>query len=324
MLVGTEYRSRAYAGDSDLQSIFELLDRCNIHDNLDESPSLAGLRLAIDYPQRDKANDLRLWEDAEGMLVAYGQVDLLNEGADTEGRFFFRVHPDARTGGLLAKSVISWAGERVGTVARERDQAGHLYSGIRDFNLEGIAVLEANGFAPDRYFFRMARDLSDPVPDPELPQGYALNHLQSKNELPERVACFNESFVDTWKFQPLTLAKAEHYRANNPAYKPEHDLVIVAPDSTFAAFCFCEIDPEDNARHGRKVGWIHLLGTRRGHRKIGLGRAMLLAGLQRMKLDGMEVTNLDVDADSPTGALKLYESAGFKKEMTTVVMRKDL
>jgi ribosomal protein S18 acetylase RimI-like enzyme len=39
---------------------------------------------------------------------------------------------------------------------------------------------------------------------------------------------------------------------------------------------------------------------------------MLLAGLQRLKADGAAVAKLNVDAENPTGALRLYESVGFR------------
>lgn len=55
-----------------------------------------------------------------------------------------------------------------------------------------------------------------------------------------------------------------------------------------------------------------MLGTRRGFRKIGLGRAILLAGLHRLKAEGLETALLGVDTDNPTGATRLHESVGFR------------
>ena len=85
----------------------------------------------------------------------------------------------------------------------------------------------------------------------------------------------------------------------------------MAEDGTIAAFDLCQIDPAENERNGRNDGWIGILGTRRGYRKLGLGRAMLLAGLQHLKANGVENARLNVDAANPTGALRLYESVGF-------------
>jgi mycothiol synthase len=133
----------------------------------------------------------------------------------------------------------------------------------------------------------------------------------------------NLSFIDHWNHHPVTVAKVAFWM-ESPKYRPELDLIAVAPDGTFAAFCSCGIDPDDNERNNRLDGWIDMLGTRRGYRKIGLGRAMLLAGLQRLKADGMTIAKLGVDAENPTGALQLYESAGFVTEFTSVVYRKDV
>jgi mycothiol synthase len=114
------------------------------------------------------------------------------------------------------------------------------------------------------------------------------------------------------------------HRLKRPGYRPEQDLVAVAPDGTFAAFCLWAIDAADNARRGRSDGWIGLLGTRRGHRGIGLGRAMLLVGLQRLRDAGADTAKLGVDAENPTGALGLYERVGFRKVATRVSYHKDV
>ncbi len=115
---------------------------------------------------------------------------------------------------------------------------------------------------------------------------------------------FNQTFIDHWNYHPLTVETHKHW-FTDPNYKPEFDLVAIAPDGTFAAFCFCYINPEENEHFARKEGWIADLGTRRGFRKIGLGRAMLLAGLHQLKAAGMDTAKLGVDADNPNGASRL-------------------
>jgi mycothiol synthase len=56
-----------------------------------------------------------------------------------------------------------------------------------------------------------------------------------------------------------------------------------------------------------------MLGTRRGFRRRGLGRAMLLAGMQRLWETGIDTVKLGVDTQNPNQALNLYESVGFRK-----------
>jgi ribosomal protein S18 acetylase RimI-like enzyme len=132
---------------------------------------------------------------------------------------------------------------------------------------------------------------------------------------------FNQSFIDHWNHHPATIESQAHW-IESPKYDPERDLIAVAPDGTFAAFCFCWVDPEANERNNRLEGWIDMLGTRRGFRKIGLGRAMLLAGLLRLKEEGLKIARLGVDSENPSGALRLYESTGFVTEHTWVAYRK--
>ena len=137
------------------------------------------------------------------------------------------------------------------------------------------------------------------------------------------VDMFNWSFIDHWNHHPLNLENHRHWLAS-PKYKADRDLVALAPDGTYAAFCFCWIDPDDNARNNRKEGWIDILGTRRGYRKIGLGTAMLLKGMRLLKDEGMDTAVLGVDAENPSGALRLYESVGFANVRTSVTYSKDL
>jgi mycothiol synthase len=137
------------------------------------------------------------------------------------------------------------------------------------------------------------------------------------------VDLYNQSFVDHWDYHPMTIENREHW-LTDPGYMADLDLVAVAPDGTFAALCSCEINAESNERDRRKEGLVDLLGTRRGHRRLGLGRAMLLEGLSRLKSAGMDTARIGVDATNPTGALGLYESVGFRKAITNVAYNKDL
>jgi mycothiol synthase len=203
----------------------------------------------------------------------------------------------------------------------------HLRSGLEYSTPEHIAyrqgVLERHGFSPVRYWFKMARDLNEPIPEPQLPEGFILRHVQDEKDGELWVDVFNWSFIDHWNHHDLSMEEYRHY-VSSPKYNKERDLVAVAPDGTFAAFCFCWIDPEDNEHNNRKEGWIDILGTRRGYRNKGLGTAMLLAGMHLLKADGMDTAVLGVDAENPTGALRLYESVGFKQVVKNSTWHKDL
>jgi ribosomal protein S18 acetylase RimI-like enzyme len=51
---------------------------------------------------------------------------------------------------------------------------------------------------------------------------------------------------------------------------------------------------------------------------------MLLAGMRALKDAGMDVVKLGVDAENPSGALRLYENVGFEVVYTNVAYAKDI
>lgn len=322
MTTQTMFRARRFSADTDVQAICDLLNTCDAVDKMDDTYAVEDLRLEFQSPELDTAHDLRLWEDENGHIVGFGQVWIPRTGETVDGFGYIRVHPDVRNMGLDSE-IIDWASQRLLEVSRERKLPAKLYFRTRDHDAYGRGVFEENGYQIVRYGYRMSRPLNEPIPEPQFPEGFTLIHSRGQEDAERWVEMFNQSFIDHWNHHPATVESHEHW-LTSPKYKPDQDLIAVAPDGTFAAFCFCGIDPDDNARTNRSDGWIHILGTRRGYRRIGLGKAMLLAGLHRLKRDGMNTAKLGVDAENPTGALGLYERTGFKKDTTSVSYCKDL
>ncbi|MEG4803988.1 GNAT family N-acetyltransferase [Microcoleus sp. ARI1-B5] len=313
---------RPYAGESDLEAIADLINTCEEVDRLEQGTSLSELQQEFNQPSRDLARDICLWEDAGSKLIGFAQLWISEPGEVIDGSLWFRVHPEARGGGVEA-AAVAWGERRMREVAQERGARVKLRSGARAQDADRISVLESCGFRVDRYFCRMARSLSEPIAEPEFPEGFALRLFPGEHDSEAWVEMFNQSFIDHWNHHDLTVEKFKYHLAK-PSYRKDLDLIAVAADGTFAAFCYCEINVEECDRTGRNEGWIAVLGTRRGFRKLGLGRAMLLAGLQRLKAAGVETAILGVDAANPCGALRLYESAGFHKIRDSIFYVKDV
>jgi ribosomal protein S18 acetylase RimI-like enzyme len=60
------------------------------------------------------------------------------------------------------------------------------------------------------------------------------------------------------------------------------------------------------------LGWVESLAVRRGDRGRGLGTALLLHAFHALRSRGRSAAGLSVDAENPTGALRLYESVGMR------------
>jgi GNAT superfamily N-acetyltransferase len=316
---------RPYAGEADVQPITNLLNLCDAVDQQDDNYDAEDLRLEFSDPQLDPTRDLQVWADDDGRLVGFAQtwIPAAHEGdSHVDGFLYFRVHPEAR-GGALERDILAWGEERLREVGRERGLPVKMRTGACEHVAYWRGFFEVQGFTPQRYFFTMRRPLDQPIPEPQFPAGYTLRHVTNDADVEQWTDLFNLSFIDHWNFHPTTVEARRHW-LQHPNYLPERDLVAIAPDGTFAAFCFCDINQADNTRNARNEGWIATLGTRRGYRKIGLGRALLLAGMHKLKADGVTTAKLGVDAESPTGALGLYESVGFERELVRIVYGKEV
>jgi mycothiol synthase len=313
---------RNFRGATDLQAIVSLINICSCFDKLDGGASVTGLKNKLDAPGVDKNKDIRLWEDVRGNLIAYGNLRISEPSDAIDGFLSFYIHPHMR-GRNLESQIFQWAETRMAEVEQERGFPVKLRTRTRDTRTERIALLEKFGFTCLRFFFRMERSLAEPVEQPQFPPSFTLRYLNPITDKLAWLELLNESFLDHWNHHPVTLETMEHW-LKEPHYKPSLDLIAVADDGSLAALCNCEIQPEYSDSIGKKLGFIALLGTRRNYRRMGLGRAMLLAGLQRLSDEGIEFAQLGVDADNPNGALRLYESVGFTKKMTRMEFFKDI
>ena len=66
-----------------------------------------------------------------------------------------------------------------------------------------------------------------------------------------------------------------------------------------------------------------MLGVRRAYRGRGLARALLLHTYGVFFARGERRVSLGVDASSPTGATKLYESVGMRVENEEIMWRRE-
>lgn len=321
----TSTQSRPSLGHADLPAIAAFYEICEQVDQLDDTATLADLQRRLDHPPPGGTHHRQLWEAPTGQLV--GVVALwLDDPTEVptdvlEGWVGIFVHPAWR-GQQLETELLTWAEHHVREQAQAAQRPAKLLAGARADAPQYRAIYETPGYEMIRQFHTMVRSLADPIPQPQFPPGFTSRPTHAE-EAATWVEMFNESFVDHWHFTPTTLARRQ-FRLTYPTYQPELDWVAVAPDGTLAGFCGAEIDHEENSLKHRSEGWIGLLGTRRGYRRRGLARAMLLQGLHQLHAAGMETTLLGVDSQNPNQAMGLYESVGFTIKETHLTYQKSL
>lgn len=318
----TTLTMRLFAGAADVPAIVDLCNAIEAVDQIGAGTSVAELQVDLANPMIDPARDMALWEDHDGKLLALGALWIQPAHDLVEAYFWMHVHPEAREM-QLDRDVADWGAERLREIAAARKLPARLRLSTRDDNDYKLGAFSRNGFQVDRFFFDMARPLDLPIDAMPLPEGFTIRPLDGGSELEAWIEAFNLSFIDHWNHHDMTIERRLHWM-NSLDYRPELDLVAIAPDGTLAAFSYCFIETANNQRMGVRDGWIGDLGTRRGYRKRGLARALLAESMDRFKQAGMDTAKLGVDAQNPNGALHLYESLGFQKVETWLIYVKNV
>ncbi len=131
-----------------------------------------------------------------------------------------------------------------------------------------------------------------------------------------------EAFRDHWGGFDASESRFVEWQGD-PKFDPS--LFVVAWDGDeIAGGVLNEINVTENEAFGRQRGWLASVFVRRPWRRRGLARAVVARSLVVLRDRGMTSAGLGVDADNPTGALRLYEDAGFEVEDRSTAFRKPM
>jgi ribosomal protein S18 acetylase RimI-like enzyme len=198
----------------------------------------------------------------------------------------------------------------------ERQAKQHVRAFAGDEDQAAVAALRRFGFEPIRYGFRMMIELDRDLPEADWPPGFSVRPFQAGDERRFHEA-HEQSFADTWEFTPEPFEDWSHWFMSPPFFAPEHWLAVESSDGDLAAVAMCRISDtiEDS-------GWIRILGVLPAYRRRGLARALLHHVFRHFAALGLKRVGLGVDAESPTGAVALYEGAGMHVAWRNVTLER--
>ncbi|GAA0921179.1 GNAT family N-acetyltransferase [Virgisporangium aurantiacum] len=267
----------------------------------------------LDAVVRNLESDSRLVFSDDGDLIAAGIVAT----PPPDGyRFdsFGGVVPKWRGRGV-GRAVLGWQIAR----AREIHQAAGSPDGwVIETNAavgdDAVRLFERFQFAPVRYFFEMvapAKDLHKAVPSGLRVQPYEPRFEGALYE------AHMDAFSDHWGYQKRELDSWAGFTVRSDSFRS--DLSRLAFDGEDLAGYVLSYDDADDDRV-----YIGQVGTRRPWRRRGLAGALLADVIAGTAAAGKGFAYLSVDADSPTGAVGVYEGVGFEVETRSVAYRTDL
>ncbi|MFI7009232.1 GNAT family N-acetyltransferase [Streptomyces sp. NPDC050145] len=247
----------------------------------------------------------RLWHDDAGELVAWAWAALprrvvLSDGSATEVKGAYLTYQVDPGHSALVDEVIDW----FDTVAAGLERT--VVPTTDPFALERWA---ARGYGTDpealgdqgSWTQLNKRDLGD-LEQPVLPAGF---RFRTADEAGPRAVV--QAHLDAWGPRAYDVEAYESVRRTAP-YRGDLHVLVEAPDGTMAASAIMWLD-EVNA-----TAEFEPVGTHKGHRRRGLGRALLLHGMHRARAAGARhMTVACLGAPGHPAARELYYGVGFRK-----------
>ena len=323
-MIATDLHIRTYRGDEDVAEIVRIFNAASAADGVDEVWNADGLRswLAHASEQFDPMRDVVLG-DVDGRIVATGRIEWVDtrDGRYREYRVFGTVDPEARGRGI-GTALLADLERRATQLAATHDQDREtVFMSFAPEGRSAHALLSDNGYATARWFIDMVRPTLDDIDEPPMPDGLELRPVTPDQH--EAIWRANrEAFRDNWGGSDESIEQL-----NRMLGDPDTDtsLWLIAWDGAeVAGGVWNEIRTEENAELGLRRGWLGSVFTRRPWRRRGLASALIGRSLTLLGERGMTSAILGVDADNPSGALGLYEGAGFSVHDRFVAMRKPM
>ena len=301
-----EITEHTFLGNSHLQQMADL-----VH----EFPT--GNLHVVDLPYRfsswsfDYPENIRLWKDEEGKLLAWAVLQIPFWTID------YSYNPELPH---LHQRILRWADEQARKIVGTPSGHPAWFVAVLTSQTDRIRDLEQLGFASqenvgDNSWTQVLMQHSPSLQEEiALPNGFHIRPLAGAKEMDAYVELHQAVFESknmTTEWRNRTLQR--------PEYIPELDLVVVAPDGRLAAFCIGWL-AEDTS--GEISGQIESLGVHADFRKLGLGRAILSALLQELHSKGAKEIYVQTDKHR-NAAFRLYESAGFRVIKNIIMYRRD-
>lgn len=239
-------------------------------------------------------------------VVGYAAVRDRGELARAEGY----VHPAAHgrgIGTLLATTI-----ERHAAASGAR----RLQNGVYEVDTAACSLLQSIGYRAVRVFREMRIELTERPPQPGWPEGLHVAAFDPEHDARAFHAAQQEAFADHWEYVARDFESWSKNHLRSERFDPALWCVVKAGDE-IAAGTICTA----NTYGG---GFVQILFTRRPWRKRGVGAALVADAFCRLWDSGERSVGLGVDAESGSGAFRLYERARMTPVLGWVQYEKEI
>lgn len=265
-----------------------------------------------DWSHLNPQTDAWVFRAPDGQVAGYGTETNMGYGQLLIDGY---THPNHRGKGIGAM-IVELGEARAATQVEAQPEGSRvmLYSSVLVEDTAAHALLESHGLALVRTSWRMGIDMETPPPAPEWPVGISVRTSIPGRDERAVFETIEEAFQDHWGHTPRDYDEWVK-RTTRPGFDPT--LWFIATDGgEIAGVCTCRV--------GSPGGWVGTLAVRRPWRRRGLGEALLYTAFGEFYRRDIKSIGLGVDAQSLTGAPRLYERVGMHPYMRIATFAREL
>ena len=294
----------------DAEAVAALISACQVADTGASDMSVE--ELLDDWHPLDLAEEAVLVSAPDGRAAGY--ADVINRSFVTVSVYGY-VHPDYRgigIGAFLVDWGERWTHERMPRAPENaRIVVQHYVNRVND---AAIRLFENLDYAPVRGIYVMETTLDEAPPQAHWPAGISVRTFVPDQDERAVFEAAEDAFRDMW---------------GRPRGTFERFVGITERESFDPSFWFLAVEGDEIAgiTLGKTVageGWVDVVGVRRPWRNRGLGLALLRHAFTEYHHRGTRKVSLSVDAESITGAPRLYGRAGMSVRESITIYLKEL
>jgi mycothiol synthase len=250
--------------------------------------------------------------ELDGRLAGY--VSLYPRGGRLNADGY--VHPELKRHGV-GTLLVRLTEERGAELAHEAPAGERVYLQNATLNVDACtqAFYRAHGYETVRHFWKMVIEL-DAAPEVPALEGVTIRGYRA-DEAEAAYAADEEAFADHWEHRARTFEEWREQHLGRERFDPSLWWVAEA-DGEIAGIARC------GWKRGGDWGWVDGLGVRRAYRRRRIAETLLKTAFAEFFRRGERRVALGVDAQSSTGATRLYEKAGMRVYWEAVVWEKEL
>ncbi|MBA2287835.1 MAG: GNAT family N-acetyltransferase [Ktedonobacteraceae bacterium] len=283
----------------DLEAVYDVMVACGIEEDGSVDFPQDEIRTVWEMPGFNLATDAWVVLSPEGRIVGYADIE---DTAHARIFSFVRVHPEYRGRGIstyLLGQVEQRAREHI-PLARPEVRVT-LSVQCSHANAAAGPLLARAGFTRERHHWGMEITMDEPPRAPQWPEGITVRTFALGQDERTTFNGTEDAFRDHWGYMPWNYEQWEHSTIKREDFDPTLWFLAFAGNE-LAGCSLCE--------YNMTMGWVHQLAVRRPWRRKGLAMALLLHSFAEFYRRGTRAVGLGVDAQSLTGATRLYERAG--------------